>query len=83
MLASRPCLLPFPNNLFTRRDHTSATGLRVHLPAGAMPVNTKGQQVSVAPYDRNDGFSPGSALIVHVAGLDNATAHLPSASRSS
>ena len=70
----RPCLLPFPNNLFTRRDRTSATGLRVSLPQGAMPVNTSGQRVSAAPYDRADGFSPGSAAIVHVPGLDNAKA---------
>jgi len=70
----RPCLLPFPNNLFTRRDRSSATGLRVSLPQGAMPVNTSGQRVSVAPYDRADGFSPGSAAIVHVPGLDNANA---------
>ena len=69
-----PCLLPFPNNLFTRPDRSTPTGLRVHLPANAMPVNTRGQRVSVAPYDRADGFSPGSALIVHVPGLDNAKA---------
>jgi hypothetical protein len=72
--AKRPCLLPFPNNLFTRPDHSTPTGIRVHLPVSAMPVNTKGQRVAVAPYDRNDGFSPGSALIVHVPGLDNAAA---------
>lgn len=69
-----PCLLPFPNNLFTRPDRTTPTGLRVHLPAGAMPVNTSGQRISVAEYDRGDGFSPGSAAIVHVPGLDNAEA---------
>ena len=69
-----PCLLPFPNNLFTRTDHSSPTGLRVALPAAAMPVNTSGQRISVAEYDRNDGFSPGSALIVHVPGLDNSAA---------
>jgi hypothetical protein len=39
-----------------------------------MPINTKGQRISVAQYDRNDGFSPGSAMIVHVPGLDNAKA---------
>ena len=69
-----PCLLPFPNNLFTKRDGSAPTGLRVHLPAKAMPVNTKGQRISVAQYDRNDGFSPGSAVIVHVPGLDNSAA---------
>jgi hypothetical protein len=72
--AKTPCLLPFPNNLFTRPDKTSATGLRVDLPAKAMPVNTKGARISTAPYDRNDGFSPGSAAVVHVPGLDNARA---------
>jgi hypothetical protein len=66
-----PCLLPFPNNLFTRRDRATPTGLRVHLPANAMPVNTSGQRIGVRQYDRNDGFSPGSAMIVHVPGLDN------------
>jgi hypothetical protein len=69
-----PCLLPFPNNLFTRHDRSSATGLRVALPAAAMPVNAKGQRISAAEYNRNDGFSPGSAMIVHVHGLDNAKA---------
>ena len=72
--AATPCLLPFPNNLFTVPDKTSATGLRLHLPAGAMPASDKGQRVSPAPYDRNDGFSPGSAMVLHVPGLDNPTA---------
>jgi hypothetical protein len=71
---SAPCLLPFPSNLFTVPDKTSATGVRVHLPQNAMPVNKNGVQISVAPYDRNDGFSPGSAIIIHVNGLDNAAA---------
>ncbi len=66
-----PCLVPFPNNLFTRPDRSSPTGLRVQLPASAMPVNTKGQAISTAEYNRNDGFSPGSAMIVHIPGLDN------------
>ncbi len=70
----KPCLLPFPNNLFTRRDRSTPTGLRVHLPASAMPVNAQGQRIAVAQYDRNDGFSPGSAIVVHVPGLDNARA---------
>jgi hypothetical protein len=69
-----PCLLPFPNNQFTVRDRSTATGLRLNLPARAMPTNTKGQRISVAEYNRNDGFSPGSAMIVHVPGLDNARA---------
>ena len=71
---AEPCLLPYPNNLFTKADPTSATGLRVDLPQAAMPTNTNGVQVSVAPYDRNDGFSPGSSIIARVPGLDNQAA---------
>ncbi len=71
---SQPCLLPFPNNLFTKSDPTSATGVRVDLPQAAMPTNANGVQVSVAPYDRNDGFSPGSSIIIRVPGLDNPAA---------
>jgi hypothetical protein len=66
-----PCLLPFPDNLFTRPDPTTATGLRVDLPESAMPANWAGERMSVAEYDRNDGFSPGSTVILHVPGLDN------------
>jgi hypothetical protein len=69
-----PCLFPFPDNRFTRPDATSATGVRVSLPAGAMPVNRSGERMSVGEYDRGDGFSPGSTMIVHVPGLDNARA---------
>jgi hypothetical protein len=71
---ARAIVCSFPSNLFTRPDVSSATGLRVQMPAGAMPINRNGQRVSVAPYDRADGFSPGSAAIVHVPGLDNGAA---------
>lgn len=69
-----PCLLPFPNDLFSRADSTSATGLRVDLPQAAMPTNTNNVQMGVAPYDRSDGFSPGSSIIARVPGLDNQAA---------
>jgi hypothetical protein len=69
-----PCLLPFPNDLFTRLDRSTPTGLRVHLPANAMPADKHGQRIAVAEYDRSDGFSPGSDVVVHVRGLDNPTA---------
>ncbi len=72
--ASKPCLLPFPNDLFTKPTKGSKTGLRVDLPQAAMPTNQDGAQIDVGPYDRNDGFSPGSAIVVRVPGLDNAKA---------
>ena len=69
--SGRPCLFPFPDNRFTRADKHSVTGRRVNLPAKAMPANTAGQRITVGPYNRNDGFSPGSAIVLHVQGLDN------------
>ena len=39
-----------------------------------MPTNTNGVQIDVAPYDRSDGFSPGSSIIARVPGLDNQAA---------
>jgi hypothetical protein len=71
---AEPCLLPFPNNLFTKPDATSATGVRVNLPQAAMPANTNGVPIDVAPYNRNDGFSPGSSIVARVPGLDNQAA---------
>jgi hypothetical protein len=65
---------PVPRHRLTAHDKTSLTGLRVNLPSGAMPINTKGIRVSPAPYDRSDGFSPGSAIVIHVAGLDSVAA---------
>ena len=72
--SGRPCLFPFPDNRLTRRDKTSRTGVRLNLPQNAMPVNTNGARIAVAPYDHNDGFSPGSAIVLHIPGLDNQAA---------
>jgi hypothetical protein len=71
---STPCLLPFPNNLYTVKDNSTPTGVRVHLPQAAMPANGSNTKIGVAEYNRNDGFSPGSDIVVRVPGLDNPTA---------
>src|SRR5262249_2561594 len=60
-----------PNTLFTRTDRSTPTGLRVQLPVAAMPVNRARERISVAEYDRGDGFSPASSVIVHVPGMDS------------
>ena len=67
---SRACLMPFPNDMnLTVRDRRSPTGLRVRLPAGAMPANKAGRRIAVADYNRQDGFSPGQTIVVRVPGL--------------
>ncbi len=67
---STPCLFPFPDNRLTKPVKGSATGLELNLPQAAMPVNTAGTQVSATPYDQNDGFSPGSAILLHIPQLE-------------
>src|SRR4051794_32000167 len=63
------CLLPFPNDAFTRADKTSATGRRLALRAALMPRNKKGKPIDPAPYNAFDGFSPGSVILTKVPGL--------------
>ncbi|MCU1352334.1 MAG: hypothetical protein JWM05_1543 [Acidimicrobiales bacterium] len=71
------CLLPWPNNHFTRADSTSATGLRLDLPRAGMPANAGGVHIQPAEWNRNDGFSPASTLMTRVPDLDVRASHLP------
>ncbi|HET8659103.1 MAG TPA: hypothetical protein VFM55_08915 [Micromonosporaceae bacterium] len=63
------CLLPFPSDYYTVADASRATGLRVSLNRAAMPENTLGTNINPGEWNRNDGFSPGSMLLVHVPGV--------------
>ena len=63
------CLLPFPNDAFTVAADTP-TGRRLALPLDGMPTNEEGTPIAVDDMNRGDGFSPGSAVLVHVPGLD-------------
>jgi hypothetical protein len=64
------CLLPFPDNFFTVADATKATGLRVNFPVDVMPTNAAGTPIDPTDWNRLDGFSPGSEIIVQVPGID-------------
>lgn len=66
------CLLPFPSDYYTVPDSNTATGIRVNLDRAAMPANLLGTHINPTEWNRNDGFSPGSMLLVHVPGLDPA-----------
>ena len=70
-LDSALCLLPFPNDVFTVADPTTATGRRVHLDATSTPVSQfTGRHVDPTSWNRNDGFSPGSPILTYVPGID-------------
>ena len=64
------CLYPFPNDYFTVADPSTATGRRLDLQAAAMPRNAAGTSVDPTAWNRSDGFSPGSAILTFVPGLD-------------
>ena len=67
---SRACAMPFPNDMnLTVRDATTPTGLRVRLPAAALPRTRDGVAADPAEWNRADGFSPGQLVVVRVPGL--------------
>lgn len=69
-LAPAECLLPFPNDWYTRPDPASGTGRRVAFDTAMLPRPATSLPVDPAAWNRSDGFSPGSALIAQVPGLD-------------
>ncbi len=72
-LDERACLLPWPNDAFTRPDPTTPTGRRLDIQAESTPVNAQGVPIDVTDQNWADGFSPGSAILTFVPGLDVAT----------
>jgi len=71
------CLFPFPNDLFTVADPTTATGRRIAfhplaMPRGGTEITEGGEGKPIDPteWNRNDGFSPGSMILTYVPGID-------------
>ncbi len=63
------CMLPYPNDWFTRPDPTSATGRRLDFNALAMPRNVAGKPIDPSDYNRSDGFSAGATILTVVPGM--------------
>ena len=53
------CLLPFPNDYFTKRDASTETGRRLNLQRAVMPANKDGVRIDPRDWNRSDGFSQG------------------------
>jgi hypothetical protein len=64
------CMLPFPNDFFTRPDPTAATGRRLDFERSSMPANRFGVNIDPTDYNNADGFSPGASIITKVPGLE-------------
>ncbi|MEZ5156917.1 MAG: hypothetical protein R2718_12520 [Solirubrobacterales bacterium] len=71
---SSRCMLPFPDDYYTAEDDSTETGRRIDFTSSAMPANASDVHMDAEPYEGNDGFSPGQAMVVRVPGLDNAAA---------
>lgn len=69
-LDTAKCLYPFPNDYFTVRDRSTETDRRVQFAPESMPRNAAGVPIDPTEWNRNDGFSPGSAILTLVPGLD-------------
>ncbi len=76
-IAGNSCMLPWPNNYFTRPDPTTATGLRVNLKPTQVPKNASGTPIGVSQINRSDGFSPGSPILVQVPGINLDQSNVP------
>ena len=76
-LGGSSCMVPFPSDYYTVVDHQMPSGRKVLFPEAAMPANHVGIHISPSAYSRNDGFSPGASLLVHVAGLSLAQSGIP------
>lgn len=57
-LAPAECLLPFPNDWYTRPDPATDTGRRVSFGAATLPPAAAGRPVDPTAWNRSDGFSP-------------------------
>ncbi len=75
LLGAGQCLAPFPDDYFTVADPSTDTHRRVHLSRDAMPANGRGVHIDPTAWNRNDGFPPGSTIVVKVPGLDNDAAY--------
>src|SRR5258705_2352725 len=64
------CMLPFPNDFFTKADRSTPTGRRVAFDLTSMPRNVAGKPIDPTDWNRADGFSPGSQITTYVPGLD-------------
>jgi hypothetical protein len=64
------CMLPFPNDLYTKSDPSTKTGRRIDFNTLAMPRNVAGRPIDPTDQNRADGFSPGSEIITKITGLD-------------
>lgn len=63
-LVPEACGLPFPSDVYTIADPSSATGLHLAFAPGSLPRRTR----DAAPFEALDGFSPASSPMTYLPG---------------
>src|SRR5262245_30518406 len=76
-LVPEHCLLPFPNDYYTLRDHGTRSGRRLHLDPLSLPTNTSGTPLDAVELNRSDGFSPGAAALLWMPTMDPVLSGIP------
>lgn len=64
------CLFPFPSDYQSVADPGTDTGRRVHYAVASMPTNASNVPIVPTDYNLNDGYSPGSSMLLHVPNVD-------------
>jgi hypothetical protein len=63
------CLLPWPNDAFTKASSKMPTGRQLNISASLDPTNDKAVHVNTKWINLNDGFSPGSVIMSYIPNL--------------
>jgi hypothetical protein len=72
-LAVGDCLLPWPSSYYEKADPSTASGFRVALPDGVLPLDQTGKSMDATRMNSMDGFSPAGMMVVNLkARLDPA-----------
>ncbi len=66
------CMFPWPNNVFTRPDAASPTGLRLALDNARTPRSYVEEQNDLSRWNALDGFSRGAPLLTEFPGATSA-----------
>src|SRR5271170_857401 len=69
------CLLPWPNNAFTKTASTP-TGRLLNISIDATPMNKSGVHINPEYQNQNDGFSPGSVVMINIPNLSIANSDI-------
>lgn len=67
-LVESVCGLPFPSNVFTVPDDTTATGRRLAFNEALMPLSRDGVRGDPTVFESYDGFSSSAAFLAHMPG---------------